>query len=53
VYDTGAYASIHGTFNTTASTADILLRGQDGECNNATQLAGVLIAKGSGPIFYK
>lgn len=37
IYDTGAYAGIHGTFYTWGSTALILPRTQGGECDtNAT-----------------
>jgi hypothetical protein len=53
IYDTGAYAGIHGTFYTTGSTALILPR-QNGECEtNATQYPGVLIARGAGTVSFK
>jgi hypothetical protein len=53
IYDTGAYTDIHGTLLTWGATAAIF-PSQNGECNaNATQYPGVLIARGSGTVFYK
>jgi hypothetical protein len=53
IYDTGAYAGIHGTFYTWGATALIVPR-HNGECDtNATQYPGVLIARGAGTVSFK
>jgi hypothetical protein len=53
IYDTGAYAGIHGTFYTWGAAALILPRGQNGCETNATQYPGVLIARGAGTVSFK
>jgi hypothetical protein len=54
IYDTGAYAGIHGKIQTEASEASILPRLANGQCDmNATQYPGVLIARGAGTVSFK
>jgi hypothetical protein len=49
----GAYEGISGTFETKGTTAAILPRLPNGECNtSATQYSGILFAHGSGRVAY-
>jgi hypothetical protein len=51
---TGAYKRISGTIEVTATTASIVPRLDNGQCNtSATKYPGVLLAKGSGTVSYK
>lgn len=53
IYDTGAYAHIHGTLYTWAADA-VIWPQQNGMCaTNATQYPGVLIARGAGIVSFK
>ena len=51
---TGAYKGISGTLDATVSTASIVPRLANRDCNtNATRYPGVLIASGTGTVSYK